>query len=97
MLTQAGEREGYSSHNWGVWGVPAVAEASRKLLQPEVCRAFSQGSWPQIMGPLAVVGSTGSREGVGCDLHLLTGLSAAAAAAVAPASGILGSSCGSHG
>ena len=86
MLTQAGEREGYSSHNWGVWGVPAVAEADVKLLQPEVCLAFSQGSWPRIVGPSAVEGCAGFWEGVGSDLHLHTGHLVAAVAAIAPLS-----------
>ena len=45
-LTQAGGREGY-----GVRGEPAAAEASVTLHQPEVCRAFSQGSCPWITGP----------------------------------------------
>ena len=51
LLTQAGEREGYGSHNWDVQGVPAVAEASVKLQEPEVCCAFSRGSWPQSQDP----------------------------------------------
>ena len=59
-----------------------AAEASRKMQQTGVHHVLSQGSWPQITGPLAVVGRTGSREGVGCDLLSLTGPSVAAAAVV---------------
>ena len=45
-LSQAGGREGY-----GMQGKLAVAEASMTLQQPEMCRVFSQGSCPWIMGP----------------------------------------------
>ena len=68
LLTQAGGREGYSSHSWDVQGVSAAAEASMKLQESEVHRAFSQGSWPQFTGPSAVVGCTGFWEGVDSDL-----------------------------
>ena len=74
--------EGYSSHSWEVRGVPAAAEASKKLQQPEARCAIFWGSWPRITEPSAVAGCTGSQEGVGSDLHLLTGHLVAAMAAV---------------
>ena len=96
LLTQARESEGYGSHNWDVWGVPAVAEVGRKLQQPQVHCALSWGIWPQIAGPLAVVEGTRSPEGVGSDLSLLIGplVAAVAVVAVLPASGVRDSSCG---
>ena len=73
-----------------------MAEAGRKLQQPEVCHLLSRGSWPQLTGPLAVVGCTDSHEGLASDLRMLTGTLVAAVAAVAvmPTSGVLDSSCG---
>ena len=41
LLTQAGGREGYSTHNWDMWGVLAAAEVSMKLQEPKACRALS--------------------------------------------------------
>ena len=46
-LTQA--RGGWSII--GMWGKPAVAEASMMLQQPEVCCVFSWGGCPWITGP----------------------------------------------
>ena len=74
MLTQAGAREGYSSHNWDVQGVPTASEAGVKLQEPEVSHLFSQGSWPQFTGPSAVAGCTGCRKGVGSDLPCIQDL-----------------------
>lgn len=55
-------------------GVPVAAEAGRNFQQPEVCFTFSWRSWPQIMGPSAVVCCAISQEDVGSDdLTLLTG------------------------
>ena len=97
LLTQAGEREGYGSHNCDVRGVPVAAAASRKLEMPEACRSLSQGSCRLITGPSAVVGCTGSQEGVGSDLCLLTGpLGGSSSSGRGPASGVQGNSCGSH-
>ena len=98
LLTQAREGEGYGSHNWDVRGVPLAAETSGNLQQPEVCCSLSPGSWPQIAGPLAVAGCTGSWEGVGSDLSLLTGplVAAVAAVAVTPTSGVQDSRHSSH-
>ena len=49
LLTQAGEREWYGSHNWNVKSVPAAAEAGVTLQQPKAYCVFSQGSWPWIL------------------------------------------------
>ena len=69
LLTQAGGREGYGSHNWDVWGEPVATEAIVKLQEPEARCAFSQGGWPWIAGPSAVGGCcTGCWEGVDSDL-----------------------------
>ena len=35
LLSQAGERDRGGRHSWGVWGVPATAEACGKLPQSE--------------------------------------------------------------
>ena len=85
FLTQAWDRDGYSSHSWDMWGAPAKAEAGMKLQQPEACPAFSGESWSHIGGPLAVVGCRGSWERVGNYLHFHTGPLVAAAAVVVPA------------
>ena len=53
----------------------------------------AHGMLQAAVGPSAVVGCTGSREGVGRDLHLLTG-PAVAAVAILPASGVQDNSCG---
>ena len=77
-LTQAGGREGY-----GVQGELGVAEAGVKLHQPEVRRAFSQGSCPWITGPWQWQATQApGRGGVDSDLCLHTGFLVAAAAAL---------------
>ena len=65
-------------------GEPAAAEASVTLHQPEVRRAFSQGSCPWITGPWQWwAAQAPGRGGVDSDLCLLTGFLVAAAAALA--------------
>ena len=54
------------------------------MQQPEACCALSWGIWPQITGPSAVAGCTGSRKGVGSGLLLLTGPLVPGAAADLP-------------
>ena len=84
-----------SANGWGCVSVLLVVwYAHVKLQQPEARRAFSQGSWPRNVGSSAVVGCTGSQEGVGSNLHVLIG-PLVAAAAVAPASGDRDNSRGS--
>ena len=95
LLTQARERNGYSSHSKDVWGVPAAAEASRILPQCEVHHAFSSGSWPQIAGSSAVAGCTGSQEVVGSGPRLHTGSLVAVAAVVVSSCGVRDNSRGS--
>ena len=65
-----------------MWGMPAVAEASVTLQQPEAWRVFSQGSCPWVMGPWQAC-CTGSQRGVGNDLFLHTGFLVAVVAVVA--------------
>ena len=62
----------YSRQNWDVRVVTTVAEACRKLQQPEVGCVISHRNWPWVVGPLAVPGCIGSQEGVGSYLCLLT-------------------------
>ena len=77
-LTEARGREGY-----GVWGEPAVAEASVMLHQPEAHRVFSWESCPWIAGPWQWWSVQAPRRGsVGSDLCLHTGFLVAAAAAL---------------
>ena len=65
-------------------GDPAVTEPSMTLQQPEVCRAFSQGSCPCIMGPWQWwVAQAPGKGSVDSDLCLLTGFLVAATAASA--------------
>ena len=65
-------------------GEPAAAEAGMMLHQPEVRRAFSQGSCPWIMGPWRWrAAQVPRRGGVESDLCLHTGFLVAAAAALA--------------
>ena len=60
---------------------PAAAEASVTLHQPEVRRAFSQGSCPWITGPWQCwAAEAPGRGGVDSDLCLHTGFLVAAAA-----------------
>ena len=63
---------------------PQAAEAGITLHQPEVCRVFSQGSCPWIMGhwQWRAAEAPGS-GGVDSDLCLHTGFLVAAAAALA--------------
>lgn len=70
-LTQARGREGNDRHNWEMLVVPVVAEACRKLLQPEA-NCVLPGELAPGHGPLAVPNCTSSLEGVGSDLCLLT-------------------------
>ena len=78
-LTQAGGREGY-----GMWGEPAVAEASVTLHQPEAHHVFSRGSCPWITGPWQWrAAQAPGKGGVDRDLCLHTGFLVAAAAALA--------------
>ena len=78
-LTQAGGREGYA-----MWGGPVVAEAGVTLQQPEVRRAFSQGSYPWITGPWQWrAAQAPGRSCVDSDLCLHTGFLVAAAATLA--------------
>ena len=78
-LTQAGGKEGS-----GVRVEPVEAEAGVTLQQPEVCRAFSRGSCPWIMGHWQWrVAQAPGRGGVESDLCLPTGFLVAAAAALA--------------
>ena len=49
----------------GMWGKPAAAEAGMMLQQPEVCRVFSWGSCPWIMGPWQCWASQPPREWCG--------------------------------
>ena len=77
-LTQAWGREGY-----GMWGEPAVAEASVTLHQPEVRCVFSWGSCPWITGPWQWrAAQAPGRGGVDSVLCLHTGFLVAAAAAL---------------
>ena len=65
-------------------GEPAAAEAGVTLQQPEVCRAFSQGSFPWITGPWQWrAAQTPGRGSVESDLCSHTGFLVAAAAALA--------------
>ena len=65
-------------------GEPVAAEAGVMLHQPEVCRVFSWGSCPWIMGPWQWrVAQTPGRGGVDSDLYLHTGFLVAAVAALA--------------
>ena len=65
-------------------GEPAAAEAGMTLQQPEVRRAFSRVSCPQITGPWQWrAAQAPGRGGVDSDLCLLTGFLVAAAAALA--------------
>ena len=65
-------------------GEPAVAEACVTLYQPEVHRAFSQGSCPWITGPWQWWAAQAPRRGgVETDLCLHTGFLVAAEAALA--------------
>ena len=65
-------------------GVPAAAEASVTLQQPEAHRAFSWGSCPWITGPWHWLAAQAPRRGgVESDLCLHTGFLVAAAAALA--------------
>ena len=67
-----------------MWGEPAAAEASMTLHQPEVRRAFSQGSCSWITGPWQWLAAQATgRGGVESDLCLHTGFLVAAAAALA--------------
>ena len=78
-LTQARGSERYRTQ-----GEPAAAEASVTLQQPEVRRAFSQGSCPWITGPWRWRAAQAPRRGgVDSDLCLHTGFLVAAAAALA--------------
>ena len=72
-------------------GKPATAEAGVKLHQPELCRVFSQGSCPWIMGPWQWWATHApGRGGVDSDLCLHTGFLVAAAAALASHSHLCG-------
>ena len=71
LLSWAGEREGYSSHNLGMWGVPVVVETCRKLLHSEASHALSRGNWPKVEGPSEKSRFIDSQEVFGSDLHLL--------------------------
>ena len=63
---------------------PAAAEASMTLQQPEVRRAFSQGSCPWITGPWPWrAAQAPGRGGVDSDLCSHTGFLVVAAAALA--------------
>ena len=78
-LTQSGGREGY-----GVQRKPAVTKIPVTLHQPEMHRAFSQGSCPWIMGSWQWhAAQAPGRGGVDSDLWLHTGFLVAAAAALA--------------
>ena len=67
-----------------MWGRPVVAVASVTLQQPEVHRAFSQGSCPWITGPWQwQAAQSPGRGGVDSDLCLHTGFLVVAAAALA--------------
>ena len=77
-LTQASGREGY-----GMWGEPAVAEASMTLHQPEACHVFSRGNCPWITAPWQLrAAQAPGRGGVDSYLCLHRGYLAAAAAAL---------------
>ena len=68
----------------GMWGEPAVAEASVTFQQPEACRVFSQGSCPWISGPWQwQAAQAPGGGGVGSDLCLHTGFLVAAMAVFA--------------
>ena len=85
-LTQARGREGY-----GMWGKPAAAEARVTLQQPEVRRAFSQGSCPWITGLWQWrAAQAPGRGGVDSDLCLYTGFLVAAAAELVFHAGLWG-------
>ena len=67
-----------------MWGEPAAAETGVKLQQPEVRRAFSEGSFPWITGPWqGRAAQVPRRGGVESDLCLHTGFLVAATAALA--------------
>ena len=70
----------------GMQGEPVVAEAGVMLLQPEVCRVFSQGSCPWVMGPWQWRAAQSSGVGALCvdsELCLHTGFLVAVTAALA--------------
>ena len=50
LVSQAGEREGYASHNWNA-RCACGGRGHVMLQQPEVCSVFSRGSCPWIRGP----------------------------------------------
>ena len=63
---------------------PVAAEAGVMLQQPEICRAFSRGSCPWIMGLWQWrAAQANGRGGVESDLCLHTGFLVVAAAALA--------------
>ena len=65
-------------------GMPAVAEVSMKLKQPEACHVLSQGSCPWITGPWPWwAAQAPGRGGVDSELCSHTGFLVAAAAALA--------------
>ena len=70
LLSWAGEREGYSSHNLGMWAVPMVVGTCRQLLHPEASHALSQGDWPRVEGPSEESRFIDSQDIFGSDLHL---------------------------
>ena len=79
LTVGGGQREGY-----GMWGKPAVAEASVTLQQLEAHCVFSWGSCPWIMGPWQwQAAQAPGRGGVESDLCLYTGFLVTAAAALA--------------
>ena len=51
LLNRPGERKECGGHGWGVPGMPAAAEARRKLLQSEAGRVLSRADWLQVWGP----------------------------------------------
>ena len=92
-LTQAREREKH-----GMRSEPVAAEAGVTLQQPEVCRVFSQGSCPCIMGPWQWRAAQAPRRGgMGSDLCLHTGFLVAAAAALVFHARVSGVCSDSHG
>ena len=63
-LTGNGEREGYGRHIWECSGSACSSRAWQEFAAAWVRLCVSQGSLPQVVGPLAVQGYRGCWEGM---------------------------------